>query len=85
MADWEKAYPVDPKPFIVKRLRDFLALSATVDYAVKTTKGKDGMSRFDNPAYESKDDEWKYMYRAGKPAVDAARVIAQDWLKALGG
>lgn len=85
VADWEKAYPVDPKPFIVKRLRDFLALSATVDYAAKTTKGKDGMSRFDNPAYESKDDEWEYMYRAGKPAVDAARVIAQDWLKALGG
>ena len=85
VADWEKAYPVDPKPFIVKRLRDFLALSATVDYAAKTTKGKDGMSRFDNPAYETKDDQWKYMYRAGKPAVDAARVIAQDWLKALGG
>jgi hypothetical protein len=25
------------------------------------------------------------MYRAGKPAVDAARAAAQDWLKALAG
>ena len=31
VAQWEKAYPTDPKPFIVKRLRDFLELSSTVE------------------------------------------------------
>ena len=41
--------------------------------------------RFENPDYERKDSQWKYMYRAGKPAVDAARSLAQDWLKSLGG
>lgn len=83
VAEWEKKYPTDPKPFIVKRLRDFLELSATVDFSAKLTKSRDGMMRFDNPAYESKDDHWKLMYRAGKPAVDAARAAAQEWLKAI--
>lgn len=85
VANWEKEYPVDPKPFIVKRLREFLALSATVDFTAKVSKSRDGMMRFDNAAYESRDGRWKYMYRAGKPAVDAARVAAQEWLKTLGG
>ena len=84
VAEWEKKYPVDPKPFVAQRLREFLSLSATVDYSAKLVK-KDGMMRFENPAYERKDSQWKYMYRAGKPAVDAARALAQDWLKALGG
>ena len=83
VAQWEKAYPTDPKPFIVKRLRDFLELSSTVDFSAKLTKSRDGMMRFDNPAYESKDDHWKRMYRAGKPAVDAARAAAQESLKAI--
>lgn len=84
LAAWEKKYPVDPKPFIAQRLREFLALSATVDYSATLVK-KDGRMRFENPAYERKDSQWKYMYRAGKPAVDAARALAQDWLKTIGG
>ena len=84
VAEWEKKYPVDPKPFIAQRLREFLAMSATVDYTAKLVK-KDGKMRFENPEYERKDSQWKYMYRAGKPAVDAARALAQDWLKTLGG
>jgi hypothetical protein len=86
LAEWEKEYPADPKPFIARRLREFLALSATVDFTAKVSKkGNDPALKFDNPAYESKDAQWKYLYRAGKPAVDAARVAAQDWLKAIGG
>ena len=84
LVEWEKKYPVDPKPTIAARLREFLAMSATVDYTAKLVK-KDGLMRFENPAYERKNSEWKYMYRAGKPAVDAARALAQDWLKTLGG
>ena len=84
VAAWEKKYPVDPKPFIAQRLREFLTLSATVDYSAKLVS-KNGKMRFENPEYERKDSQWKYMYRAGKPAVDAARALAQEWLKALGG
>lgn len=83
LAQWEKDYPVDPKPFIARRLREFLAASATVDYSATLVK-TGGSMKFENPAYESKDAQWKYMYRAGKPAVDAARAAAQEWLKALG-
>lgn len=86
VAAWEKAYPVDPKPLIVSRLKAFLDLSATVDFTAKTTfNPRDKKDHFVNPAYEQKDGQWKMMYRAGKPAVDAARAAAQDWLKAIGG
>jgi hypothetical protein len=84
LAEWEKNYPVDPKPFIARRLREFLALSATVDYTATLVK-KDGVMKFEKPDYERKNAQWKYMYRAGKPAVDAARAAAQEWLKTLGG
>ena len=87
LAEWEKEYPADPKPFIARRLREFLALSATVDFTARLSKrsADDATLKFDNPAYESKDAQWKYLYRAGKPAVDAARAGAQEWLKAIGG
>lgn len=87
VAKWEKAYPVEPKGMIAGRLRDFLALAATVDFAAATAPMKENpkMQKFVNPAFEDKPSEWKYLYRAGKPSVDAARTIAQDWLKSLGG
>ena len=85
LAQWEKDYPVDPKPFIARRLQEFLALSATVDFNAAVAKSQDGTLKFTNPAYERKDNQWKYLYRAGKPAVDAARASAQEWLKSLGG
>ena len=64
VAEWEKKYPVDPKPVVVQRLREFLAMSATVDFTAKLVK-KDGKMRFENPEYERKESQWKYMYRAG--------------------
>ncbi len=85
LAEWEKQYPADPKSLIAARLREFLALSASVDFTAKLAKGADGRMRFENADYERKDSEWKYLYRAGKPAVDAARSLAQEWLKAVGG
>ncbi len=41
------------------------------------------MKKFVNPAYEKKPAEWKMAYRAGKPAVDAARTFAKAWLAEL--
>ena len=82
----EKKYPADPKASVVLRLREFLAESATVDFTAKTALSKEKKRQvFVNPDYELKPLQWKTMYRAGRPAVEAARAAAQDWLKALGG
>lgn len=82
---WEKSWPLDPKRLVASRLREFLELAASVDFAAKTqVDGSDKKSHFVNDAYESKDSRWKLLFRAGKPAVDAARDAAQEWLKALG-
>lgn len=85
LAEWEKRYPADPKVLVAARLREFLDMSATVDFAAATAPTKDGRSiRFVNAAYEAKDSQWKMMYRAGKPEVEAARALAKEWLQALG-
>jgi hypothetical protein len=84
LAQWKQDYPEDPKPVIVKRLKEFLALSADVDYNAKLANQGD-ISTFANPAYQSKASQWKMCYRAGKEATDAARAAAQAWLKELGG
>jgi uncharacterized protein YchJ len=42
-------------------LREFLALSATVDFTAKLTKAADGRMRFENADYERKDGQWKYL------------------------
>ena len=85
VAEWEKNYPVDPTPMVVSRLKAFLDMSATVDFASTTALDpKDKKQHFTNKAYESKGSQWKMMFRAGKPAVDAARAAAEAWLKAIG-
>ena len=85
MARYDAQYPADVKHLVVKRLRAFLAMSATVEFSARTIEGTDKKRHFVNPSHESMPNEWKMLYRAGKPAVDAARAAAQDWLKALGG
>lgn len=85
-AKWEENYPVDFRGAIAKRVREFLALSATVDFGAKLVPCENSWqhhSCFADPAYEAKPDEWKRCYRAGKPAVDAARTFAATWLSEL--
>ena len=84
MAQYAADYPADVKQLIGKRLRAFLAMSATVDFSAKTIERTDKRLHFVNPSHESMPNEWKMLFRAGKPAVDAARAAAQDWLNALG-
>jgi hypothetical protein len=83
--EWEKFYPADPRRAIAKRLRDFLDVSAKVDYNAKLTKpvGRQGTVKFADRNLEEKPEEWKLCYRAGKPAVDAARSFAAAWLPEL--
>jgi hypothetical protein len=82
-AEFEVEYPADPKRLIAHRLREFLELSATVDFSAALVE-KDKRMRFADSTLEAKPREWKMLYRAGKPAVEAARAAAEEWLKALG-
>ncbi|HXG87486.1 MAG TPA: hypothetical protein VNJ02_04045 [Vicinamibacterales bacterium] len=83
LAAFESQYPADANTLIVRRLQQFLDVCGDVAFEAKLQQGKDKKFRFVDPALEAKPAEWKMCYRAGKPAVDAARVAAQDWLKAI--
>jgi hypothetical protein len=83
LAEWEQKYPISSDGLLRERLTQFLAVSEGVDYSAKTAPDKWGKQRFVNPAYEQKDGNWKQCYRAGKPAVEAARALAKDWLASL--
>ena len=80
---WQQNYPVDPSPVIAKRIRDFLAQTADVDFNAKVA-GSGGGKTFANPDYEAKSSQWKMAYRAGREATTAARAAATTWLSELG-
>lgn len=82
-SDFDARYPADVSRMIAGRLREFLDLSADIDFNAKLV-GQNGRQTFADPKLEEKSGEWKFCFRAGKPAVDAARTFAQAWLKELG-
>lgn len=84
LAKWKQEYPDDPRPLVARRLREFLQLSADVDFNAKLTTAN-GVSTFENPAYQAKSSQWKMCYRAGREATGAARAAIQAWLTELGG
>ena len=79
---WQEEYPEDPKPLIERRLKDFLAVSADVDFDAELAEANDKM-KFVNPDYENKPQEWKWCFRAGKASVESAREVATMWLDDL--
>lgn len=83
LADHDKRYPADPKVLIAARLRQFLDVSKDLDFNAKLVPAGGGQMRFADPRYESKPDQWKLCYRAGKDATEAARAFATDWLRQL--
>ena len=85
MKNFEAKYPSDPMPQIKQRLQEILNITADVDYTAQLKDGDKGLKYFVNPAYEAKPDEWKLAFRAGKPATDAIRAAAQQWLSELSG
>lgn len=82
MAKWNEDYPENPNVLIARRLRQFLDVSADVDFNAKLERRGDKM-KFVESRYEEKPAEWKMCYRAGRDAVAAARAVAQAWLKEL--
>lgn len=80
---FEQKYPEDPKLLLKKRLQEMIDITGDVDYAAELKEGYKGKKVFVNPVYEKKPAEWKLAYRAGKPATDAMRAAAAQWLKEL--
>lgn len=79
---WEEDFPANPQVLVARRLRQFLEVSADVDYSAELVT-RDGLRRFANSAYERKPSEWKLCFRAGREATTAARNQAESWLRAL--
>ncbi|MDQ3281956.1 MAG: hypothetical protein M3Q69_11150 [Acidobacteriota bacterium] len=82
LAEWNAQYPADAKSLVRKRLAEFLARTADVDYDAKTAN-RGGRMRFVNADYEAKDSDWKLAYRAGKETTERARAYAKTWLAEL--
>lgn len=80
VARWEQEYPANHMLYVKKRLQNFLAETADIDFDAQTVE-KNGKKYFVNRAYESKGSHWKMAYRAGKDVVTATREFVESWLK----
>lgn len=83
LAVFNAEFPEDVNALIARRLRHFLLACSDVDFAARLEPHEGTKTRFVNPAYERRSAEWKMCFRAGKPAVDAARAAADEWLETL--
>ena len=82
MKAWNDDLPEDPGALVAKRIRQFLATSADVDFSAALTPRGDKMV-FVKDEYEQKPAYWKTCFRAGKEATEAARAFAHAWLAEL--
>jgi len=79
---WKKNYPENVNQFIASKLQKMLDATKGIDYNAALVE-KYNRKRFVNPAYESKNREWKQGFRAGKDVTETARAFAQQWLAEL--
>ena len=82
MTGLDAVYPADPRTLVASHLRKFLELSKDIDFTAQLVALGNKM-RFADAALEARPPEWKMLFRAGKPASDAARAFAQKWLADL--
>lgn len=81
LAKWQSEK--DPTVLVKANLQRLLTETEGIDFGAKLTTNQYGQKIFVNEEYESKSGYWKQAFRAGKPTVDAARVIAKQWLSEL--
>jgi len=79
MEKYNARYPENPQLLIKARLQQMIDIISTVDYNAEVSVGRK-YTVFVNPEYEKKPKEWKLAFRAGKPATDALKAIAQKWI-----
>jgi hypothetical protein len=88
LAEYNKAMadpnrlPKDPSVLLRRELRDFLAVTADINFDAKLTTGG-YRKHFVDKTLEAKPEEWKMWFRAGREATTAAREFAAQWLKEL--
>jgi vacuolar-type H+-ATPase subunit H len=82
LADWEARYPSNHLLFVKKRMQEFLEETKDIDFSAQLVE-KNGKKYFVNKEYESKSNRWKMGFRAGKEAVEAARIYVQQWMKEI--
>ena len=84
---WEERFPEDLQKFFARRLREFLAATAAVDFEArkKTIRGMAGeILGFVEPRdYEQKPWQWREAFLVGPDATSAARAAAESWLKQI--
>jgi hypothetical protein len=83
IAELEEKLPADPQRLFARRLREFLDLTADVDFSARTislTGGPDGVEFLDKT---DRQRHWMWQEAAivGPEATAAARAAAEAWLK----
>ena len=79
---WESSYPAGVNDFVAIKLQKMLDATKDIDYNAELVE-KWGKKRFVNPVYESKNQEWKQGFRAGKEVTEMSRSFVQKWLNDL--
>jgi hypothetical protein len=82
LKSWNENLPEDPRALIAKRIRQFLATAADVDFSAALISRGD-QKVFVKEEYEQKSAYWKTCFRAGKQATEAASAFAKSWLAEL--
>ncbi len=82
LKEWEAEFPGNYLLFIKSRLAVFINETEGVDYSAAVFE-KGGVKYFANKAYEHKGNRWKMAYRAGKDAVETARMMVQQWMEEI--
>lgn len=79
---WEEKYPEKTDDYIRIKLTSFLLKTENIDFNADL-KDENGKMKFVNPAYESKDKQWKLAFRLGPEVISTARKYAEQWLAEL--
>lgn len=83
LKEYEQNFPADPKILTRTRLKQFLEMTADINFDAKLVSDGRGKMKFADPALERKDNQWKMCFRSGKETITAARAFAQQWLSEL--
>jgi len=86
IAKLDAQFPAYPKVLFARRLREFLDITADVNFAARTislTGGVDGVELVD-AADRKRHWIWQEAVIVGREATTAARAAAEAWLKELG-
>ena len=80
-ADW--LAKKDPTVVIKSMLKQYITLTATVDFNAQLTTNQYGKKVFVSSDYQGKSSDWKMCFRAGREVNEFAKTFAQQWLTEL--